>query len=599
MADRRQEFEELLGAFRSNEITRRQFLTRAAALGLSAAAMGALIGVRNVGAQDATPAGGGEAIVSVTREEFQAAIDEAFPKDPEAQPGGLFIIGDSTDITTTNAILGDNSPTNDYNLMVFETLYSSSPVDGSYGPGLADYWEISPDGLVYTFHLNQDATWHDGTPFTSADVQLSFDAQATPETGSAYTGSFTETVASYQAVDDYTFEMTLNAPLAPVVAIGNSYCPIMPAHIWQDVPFAEWAQDPGSNGTDPSRVIGTGPFMFGEWVQGESLTLNKNENYYLGAPNIDQIVFRVYPDVSSAVEALRAGEIDAFENVDPADVESLEGEPDLTVAIYDTLSFSFYGYNLDPEKTPLFQQREVRQALFYALDRQSIVDNIQLGMAEVAHGTQPVLSPAYAPDQINTIYNYDPDKANQLLDEAGWTLGEDGVRVNADGLRLAFEVMYSAGSPATDQMVAYIQDAWRAIGVEMTPNAVDFSTVLVPTITETYDYEIALLGFNWDITGDQRAMFATESYGPGFNFMRYSNPEYDELSEQANVELDEERRRELLIQASNIVNDDLPVGIISFRKDRTAYNETRVHNYHPNALGGLLWSLADRVWVSE
>ena len=600
MADGRQQFEELLQQFRANAIDRRQFLTRASAAGLGAAASMAMLGVRSSAAQDSTPeatpertpstSGPGEIVQLLRdREEVRAELYAAFPPTEDAPQGGDYVNGDSTDITTTNLLLGDNSPTNPVLALINEGLVGSSPVNGDYVPGLADTCELSADGLVLTYRLHEGVTWHDGTPLTTADVVLSHDAQATPDTGSAYTGSFTGAVASYQAIDDLTFEVTLLDTYARVVAFGNTYCPIMPAHIWGDVPFADWAADGGSTGADPARVIGTGPFTFVEWAQGTSTTLAKNADYWDDVPNIDTFVFRVYPDSTAAVEALLAGEIDSFENPDAADIETIEAGG-LTVQVYDTYSFGFYGYNLDPEKTPLFQQVEVRQALLYAIDRQSIIDNISLGYGVVANGTQPVLSVAYAPDDIETVYDYNPEMAAQLLDQAGWTLGEDGVRVNADGLRLSFQVMYGAGSPATDQQVAYIQDVWADIGAEMIPDPVDFSTVLVPTITGTYDYDIALLGFNWDYSGDQTAMFGTSAYGGGFNFMRYSNPEYDELAARSNVEQDDEARRALLIEASNIVNNDLPVAILNFREDRFAINLERIQNYNANAYGGYLWS---------
>ncbi len=601
MADGRQQFNELLSQFRSSAIDRRQFLTRASAAGFGAAASLAMLGVKPTFAQDSTPeatpattpssSGPGEIVqLLADREEVRAQLYEAFPPTEDAPQGGEYVNGDSTDITTTNLLLGDNSPTNPVLALIFEGLVGSSPVDGDYVPGLADSCELSADGLTLTYKLHEGVTWHDGEPFTSADVELSYDAQSNPDTGSSYTGSFESAVASYQAVDEQTFEVTLLDTFARVVAFGNTYVPIMPAHIWADVLFADWAADGGSTGVDPTRVVGTGPFTFVEWQQGTSATLNKNPDYWDDVPNIDTFIFRVYPDSTSAIEALLAGEIDSFENPDAADIETIEAGG-IEVQVYDTYSFGFYGYNLDPEKTTLFQQVEVRQALFYAIDRQSIIDNIALGYGVVANGTQPTLSVAYAPEEIETVYGYDPDMANQLLDSAGWTLGDDGVRVNADGDRLAFEVMYGAGSAATDQQVAYLQDVWSAVGAEMTPNAVDFSTVLVPTITGTYDYDIALLGFNWDYSGDQTAMFGTTSYGGGFNFMRYSNPEYDELAAASNVEQDDAARRDLLIQASNIVNNDLPVGILNFRQDRFAINSERVENYHANAYGGYLWSV--------
>ena len=606
MADGRQQFEVLLQQFRGGAIDRRQFLTRASAAGLGAAASMALLGVKPSFAQDATPEGtpagtpaGGTPSTSgpgevtallMDREEYRSTLYAAFPPTEDAPQGGDYVNGDSNDITTTNLLLSDNSPTNPVLALMTEYLVGSSPVDGDYVPLLADSCELSADGLTLTYKLHEGVMWHDGTPFTAADVVMSYDAQGDPDTGSSYTGSFTDTVASYQAVDDLTFEVTMLDTFARVVAFGNTLTPIMPAHIWGDVAHADWTADGGSNGTDPSRVVGTGMMKFQEWQQGTSATFTKNADYWDDVPNIDTYVFRLYPDATSAVEALLAGEIDSFENPDAADVETIEAGG-ITVQTYDSYRFGFYGYNMDPAKTPLFQQAEVRKALFYALDRQSIVDNIQLGYATVANGTQPTLSVAYAPDEIETVYGYDPDMAIQLLETAGWTVGDGGIRVNSDGVRLAFEVMYSAGSTASDQMVAYMQDAWSQVGAEMTPNAVDFSTVLVPTITGTYDYDIAFLGFIWDYAGDQTPMFGSNAYGPGFNFMRYSNPEYDQKAAAANVEQDSDARRQLLVDASNIANDDLPVGILYFTKDRFAINTDRVQNYNANALAGYLWSV--------
>ena len=221
-------------------------------------------------------------------------------------------------------LLGDNSPTNPFLGLITENLVGSSPVTGDYIPRLADSAEMSADGLTITYTLAQGVTWHDGEPFTSADVLMSYDAQANPDTGSSYTGGLTATAASYQAIDDFTFEVTLTDTFARVVAFGNLYAPVMPAHIWGDVAFADWAADGGSTGADPARVVGTGPFKFVEWQQGTSATLTRNEDYWGDVPNIDEVIFRVYPNATSAIEALRNREIDSFENPDAADIESIE-----------------------------------------------------------------------------------------------------------------------------------------------------------------------------------------------------------------------------------------------------------------------------------
>jgi peptide/nickel transport system substrate-binding protein len=499
-------------------------------------------------------------------------------------------------------LLSDNSPTSPVLALVNETLVSTSPIDGQYVPGLADRWEISADGLTYTFFLNQAATWHDGTPFTADDVVFSMAAQASPDTGSAYQSGFTNTVASFTAIDEHTVQVVATDLFAEVVFHGNAFCPIMAKHIWESVPLANWAADGGSNGQDPARVVGTGPFIFSGRNEGEgTATFVRNPNYWdqdpvaseggVTLPYVDEFIFATWPDDTAAIEALRAGEIDFFENVPASDVASLQSPDEgIDVKLYDTYSFSWYGYNLDPAKTTLFQDVRVRQAMFYALDRQSMVDNILLGYAEVANGTQPVLSPAYAPDRITTVYNFDVAKATALLTEAGWTDSDGDGILDKDGAPFTFELMYPSGSPTTDQTVAFMQESWNALGIDVVLDGVDFSEVLVPALTDNFDYHIVVLGFSWDPTGDQSAMFRTDSYKNSFNAMKYSNPAVDAAMDAASRELDYNKRIDLLIEATNLVNEDLPIGCLWFRQDRTGY-QTRLKNFEPNGNGGLLWWL--------
>lgn len=588
--------------FSRGEIDRRHLMLKASGLGLSAVALSRFFRAIPASAQDASPAATYEPFKSITREEWRATLAEAYPftKDPGAQnTGGTVIYGEiaSSNLTTVNQMLANNSPTLPMLSLVFEYLVGSSPIDGQYVPGLADSWEIAEDGKTYTFHLNQQATWHDGTPFTAADVIFSLDAEADPATGTQYQTSFTNAVESYTAIDDHTVQLVAKQVFAQVVFLGNALTPVVAKHIWENVPHDQWATDPGSTGADPSRVVGTGPFKFQGISEAEgTATFVKAETYYDGGPAlIDTLIFQVWPDETAAVEALRAGDIDFYEQVPPADIESLQADENIDVAIYDTYSFRWFGYNLDPAKTPLFQDKGVRQALFYGLDRQSMVDNIMLGYAVVAQGSQPTLSVAYNPDAITTKYTYDPEKAKQLLADAGWADADGDGILEKDGTKFSFEIMYGSGSAQLDQSVAYMQDAWKAIGVEAQPNPVDFDTVLVPALVENFDFDMCFLGFNWDVTADQSAMFGTEYKGAGFNAMSYSNPEFDKLAAAANIELDPEKRKDLLTQAANIVNEDLPVGIIWFRRDGTAYR-TRLNNYTANGTG-ILWSMP-WVWVS-
>jgi peptide/nickel transport system substrate-binding protein len=567
--------------------TRRNVLAGALAAGTG------LIVPRSVFAQDsaATPAVLTEAITSQNREEFRAEIEEELGYTDAATPGGTFIDSNINDIQTIHPLLADDASSLSVVGKLYDQLVGGDVRTGGPGPnGLADYWEIAPDGRTYTFHLNQDAKWHDGTDITAEDVQFSFDALANLEVGSAYTQSFLDAAESWRVIDEHTFEVVAREPLFTFLYDLVTW--IVPKHIWESVPVADWRTDGGATGQDPSRVVGSGPWRFQEWRQGESVTLVRNDDYYDKVPYIDSYVIRIWPDQTSIVNALVNGEMDAA-GLEPADVATVKATEGLVVATYPTRGFSFYMTNLDPEKTTLFVDQPVRQALLHGLDRESIVKDILLGNAEVAQGTQPVISYAYAPDRITTKYVYDPERSKELLAEAGWTDSDGDGIVEKDGQALSFEFLYGSGSPTSDQLVAYMQDAWRAIGVEATPRAVEFSS-LVETLTGDHNFEMALLGFNWNATFIQDAMFACNQYEGGFNMVKYCNEEVDRLNYEATRTFDEEARRELIIEATNIVNEELPVAVMHFSKANIGYSD-RLQNFKPNSWGV---DLTD-VWIQQ
>lgn len=543
-------------------------------------------------AQDATPAVIGEAISTPTREEWTAAFEAEMAFTEPETPGGTFIDSSTADIQTLQPFLVEEQDSLAIAGLIFEQLTGGDPRTGQPAPnGLADSWTVAEDGKTYTFSLNPNARWHDGVPVTAADVEFSFDALANEETGSVYTGTFLQAVDSYRAVDDNTFEMVAKEPrfdfLYSLVAF------IVPKHIWESVPFSEWATDPGATGEDPSRVIGSGPFKFQAWNQGASVELVRNDEYHGKVPYVDGYTRIVWPDQTAVVNALLNDELD-IAGLEPADVPAIEGTPGIVIETYPTRGFTMLEINLDPEVTTLFQDREVRQAMMYALDRQSIVDDILLGYAEVARGTQPVISYAYAPEEINTVYDYDPDRARELLTEAGWTDSNGDGAVDKDGQELSFELLYPSGSPTTEQIMAYIQDAWSQVGIAAQPRSLEFPAMIEATTTEP-SFAVAAYGFSWDATFIQDAMFGCDQYQVGFNDMRYCNPDLDQINDEAALTFDEPERRDLLIEATNIVNDDLPVMVLHFGRAIVAYSD-RLQNYKPNTWGG---TPINYIWIRQ
>jgi peptide/nickel transport system substrate-binding protein len=531
---------------------------------------------------------------SITREAFQAQLLSAFPMEQPANKGGQIILGESSDISTVNGILTNDTLTFSITGAIYETLVGASPIDGQPVPALADYWEVAPDGVTYTFHLNKKAKWHDGVDLTADDVKFSFDAVLDPNTGSSYTTSVHKAIASYRVVDPDTFEIVARDRLVSFLYDAPGTVLIMPKHIWENVGFESWTFDPGSTGQDPSRVIGTGPFRFKEWVQGDHVTIVRNDDYYDVVPNIDEFTLQIQPNSETAVLALRNKQTDLMEIIPPGDMESVLGTDGLKVDIYDIFQFTFYAFNLDPEKTPLFQDKALRQALFYALDRDSITENIFLGYGEAGVGTQPKLSPAYAPERMTPDYTYDPQKAKDLLASAGWIDSNGNGSVDKNGQELKFELTIPDGDSTTEQIASYIQEAWNNVGAKVDVNKVSFNS-LVDRL-EAHDFDTALLAFNLTPDGAQSAIFSCDAYKGGLNFMKFCNQQWDQLDEAQRREFDPAKRHEDLIEQSQIVWDEQPVGVIRFGVARTGYN-TRMHNFYPNGYG-FLWSLP-YVWVDS
>ena len=323
------------------------------------------------------------------------------------------------------------------------------------------------------------------------------------------------------------------------------------------------------------------------------MTLARNDDYYGKVANIDQYVRIVWPDQTAVVNGLLNGEVDVA-GLEPADVAAIEGTPGIVVDTYPTRGFTFLEINLDPEVTTLFQDREVRQAMMYALDRESIVNDILLGYAEVAQGTQPVISYAYDPEAIRTRYDFNPDRARELLAEAGWTDTNGDGTVDKDGQELSFEYLYPSGSPTSDQLAAYVQDAWGAVGIGAQPRSLEFAAMIEATTTNP-TFAVAAYGFSWDATFIQDAVFGCDQYQVGFNDMRYCNPELDVINDRAALTFDDEERAALLKEAANIVNEDLPALVLHFSRAIVAYSD-RLQNYKPGPWGGTPLTY---IWIQE
>ncbi|GAC1546200.1 MAG: peptide-binding protein [Herpetosiphon sp.] len=490
--------------------------------------------------------------------------------------GGTLIEGSNTDVRTLNPVLVSDTSSGRITSLIFDGLVFLDPDTLQPQPNLATKWEVSGDGKVYTFTIKDGVKWHDDQPFSAEDVKFSYDLYMNKDTGTPRAGTLVKHIKSVEVKAPNMVVFTLNDVVAPFMASDVGYG-IVPKHILssvapKDLPTSEFTK---------SKPIGTGPFKFKEQKAGESVALVANAAYHRGAPALDGYIWKFVKDTSALYQQLKTGDVD-YTGIQASFYEDAKAQTNITVYEYDTFGFQFFGYDLTPDKGPVFfRDQKVRQALFYGVDREGIVKKVRYGLSTVAQGTMPLLSWAYQPDKITTRYDYDPKKANQLLDEAGYVKGPDGIRAK-DGNKLAFTMYTYSGDKTIEGYMTVFQQNWKDLGVEMTPQYEEFSA-FVTRITKTFDFQAFMVGFSWGVDPDQQTMWDSKQHGAGFNIFNYSNPKVDELLDQGLKTLDQEKRKQIYLEMQNIILADAPALITDFPKALAGVNK-RVGNLIPNAV---------------
>ncbi len=543
----------------------------------STAATGATVATRPTGSAAsgvpaASPAGG--AAPAAGKGTVASQIDPAAIKK-----GGHLTEAMNTDIRVLNPIVSTDTSSNAVINLMFEGLVYVDPDTLDAVPRLATKWEVAPDGKTYTFTIKQGVKFHDGQPLTADDVKFTYDLYMDPKTGTPRAGTLNEHIARVEAKDAQTVVFTLKDVIAPFLTSDVGYG-IVPKRLLEplkreDIPSSEFTT---------AKPVGTGPFKIKEWVRGDHVTVVANPDYHLGAPALDQYIYKVVKDNTVLYQQLKTGEVD-YGAVSADFYDDAKKQTNIDPVTYDTFGFTYIAFNLDAAKTTLFQDVKLRQALCYALDRKSIVEKIRGGLSTIGAGTEPLRSWAYAPDKITTKYDFDPKKANQMLDDLGWKKGSDGIRAK-DGKRLSFALNLQSGDKILEGYASVFQENWKDVGVEMKPQFEEFSN-LVTRIAKNFDFDVFLIGFVQGVDPDQQTFYDSKQHGSGFNRFSYKNLEVDKLFDQALHTLDREQRKQLYINVQNIIVTEAPTLVTDFPKGIVGVNK-RVKNRIPNAanLGG-------------
>ncbi|MFN8483743.1 MAG: ABC transporter substrate-binding protein [Anaerolineae bacterium] len=502
----------------------------------------------------------------------QPAAAKAAEAPKAAAKGGQIVEVRFADAKTLNSALVNDTSSGDTLALMGNGLVWINPKDLLPMPQLATKWDISPDGKTYTFTLRDDVKFHDGQKFTADDVKFTYELMLNEKVNSPRRTDLS-VIDSITVKSPTEIEFKLKNVKADFLA-NNAIYQIMPKHVLEKL-SPEQINTADFNTKSP---IYTGPFKFKEWVKDDHITLEANPDYFLGKPNVDQYVLKVVKDGNVVAAQLKTGESD-FGFYEAPLLSEMQKQDNVNNYAFDTFNFTFYTLNLDPAKTTLFQDKQVRQALLYGLDRDAMVKSIMFGQGSVANASEPVLSWAYNPN-TQPQYPYDAKKAEELLDAAGWKKGADGIR-EKDGKKLSFQCWTNAGNKVRESYVTVMQEQWKQIGVEMTPKLEEWNAFL-DRLTKTHDFDCFLVGFQWGVDPNQRTMFHSDSYKGGFNMAKYSNPELDKILDDALLTTDVQKRKDLYFKMQQIVAEDLPVTILDFPKNLGAVSK-KVTGLVPNA----------------
>ncbi len=414
-------------------------------------------------------------------------------------------------------------------------------------PQLATSWTVSEDGLEYSFTLRPGVRWHDGQRFTSADVAFSIETlkQVHPRGRSTFAN-----VSAIHTPDPLTAVLVLSRP-APylLTALAAAETPILPRHLYEGTEAA-------SNKLNDAP-IGTGPFRFKEWVRGSHITYERNPDYWdKPKPYIDQLIFVVMPDASARSAAIESGAVDLAPGapVPFSDLDRLRKIPRLR---FTTDGYQYINsvcrteFNLD---RPHLARHEVREAIAHAIDRETILQVPLFGYGEIALGPiSPQLKRFTATDL--PFYRHDPKHAEQLLDQAGYPRGPDGVR-----LRLTHDYLpYGDSFP---RIADYLKQSLRRVGIDVTIRSQDFAAYIKRVYTDRdFDFTVNSMSNLFDPTVGVQRLYWSKNFRVGVPFSNgahYINPEVDRLLESAAVETDATRRLQDFSEFQRLVIKDLP-----------------------------------------
>ena len=463
----------------------------------------------------------------------------------EGQPGGTFSLP-VIDNPQMWPVVG-GLPNILVNKVLYSTLIKFDDPDQLPVGDLAETWEASADGMTWTFSLKQNATWHDGEALNADDVVFTVNEVWMNPDVSYYLRGNLAMIDTAEKIDDFTAQLNLIEAAYNLPWMLGYLADILPEHI-----MADWTPDQFTAPTEfLQNPIGSGPYRFDEAQPGSHARFVRYDDFYDGAPLLDAVLFKVIPDIEQQLAQLQTGELDLV-IVEPHQLEAVENNPDIRINEARQVNYTYIAFHNGMEP---FTDPQVRIALTHAIDRQSILDNAQLGRGILAnHPISPFLEWAYN-DEVEG-FAYDPELANQMLEEAGWVMGSNGVR-EKDGQPLRIVLEVDAGNPVREQTAIFGQQYWQDVGADVELRTSPFNDLLARIRAgDEADVQSFVL---WYITPPHPDITAYFGCDQSTNTFHYCNPEVDRILVEARATADLDQQAEMYKEMSAIIAEDAPI----------------------------------------
>lgn len=434
--------------------------------------------------------------------------------------------------------------TNKININVFDPLVWQAP-DLSFVPGLSEKWDVTPDATSFTFHLRTDVKFHDGTQLNADAVKFSWDRIMNPETKSKTALNQMGPFKQATVVDPSTIKADFSESFAPFLdAASQSYCaPVSPAAVQK---FGDQFA---------FNLVGTGPYKLKEWVKGDHVTLVKNPDYnwapsvfkHKGPGYLDQIIFKVVIENATRTGLLQSGQVDGIDSVPAKDVASFKADPSKFQIMLAEAPGIPTLLVMNTTKFPT-DDIAVRKALEYGTDKEAVIKVLDFGLYTAAYGPLTSVTLGYD-DSLKTMYPYDPKKATQTLEDAGWKKGSDGFYAK-DGKQLVLD--YYASN--VDMTPPLLQAQWKSIGINTNIKAMDYNAA-IPLVTKG-EANVASIGWIQADPDVCRIILYSKNIGTGYGWSFFKNDELDQTIIKAASSVDPAVRKPLYAKVQQITMEN-------------------------------------------